>query len=1002
MAGPTGEEDPPLFVGALRIRGVVQVWAGTNESEFAAGGAPGAQSWADTLAIDFRSGANDPNIDEGRYLSFHNEDALPTVGDIRSSAGLEIEAVGDVLIHTPFNIVLGGHSGAADSVQLNADFFRVTTGATERLEIQSDGTWEVGGAGGTSGQYLRSLGVGSPPSWQTITFSEITGGTWADVLARGNNSGAFNPHIDDGQFLGFGVEGSLPGSGDIRSSDAFTINVTGAAALVGSTTASITGGGSNGFAASAAAVILGAGTSGITINNNSLLRISTGGTERLEIEATGAWQLGGLVGTAGQYMRSGGAGASPAWATVTFAEVSGGTWADVLAKGAASGTSNPSINSGQKIIFAGGGTAGGDIDAAGVFVIDAVTSVGITTAGVSRLVIEADGSWNIGGSNGTAGQYARSFGSAAPPQWATIAVADVSGIVATTGAVTIPAGGGASLFGASASGAGLTGGGTAVLAVGQGTHITVNADDVAVNLATLVPAIDSASVVANGTVLERAAITGAVALAQNANTSLFSGILDNGAATTDRQSLNFIGFTIADDPGNNRIDITAPSGSSAWTEVENTTAAADLDDLAGINPNTILMLSGANVRLTGVGAGAFVDGSLLVTQCQGGPADILRDTGGESTATNRFRISGLTTQSLRLADDEAALWMYADMGATATDTPRFMCLSHRAPFCNTSANVHGHQLQHDGTDWVAQAFSQYGTATGLPASGDIRKGTAAALVVSAAAGVGVTSSAGNVVLTAGAVTPADLNATSSADVNVTASDALALGGGNEGVLVCTTAPLTGQGSIRIVEGSAAKTNAAGQGQVWVENTAPNRLIFTHDNNTDLPLNVHCVARNTAQVTVTNSTAVTTIISYTRPANTDRVGTTYRIRAMVSYTKTAITTTSPSFRIAAGGTTLLTVATVAGNWTAAAGTFHMLVEAQITVRTLGAASVCTHADYIHVTGESQAVPVLWSNDAVSVATLSTTVSQSIDLRFFMALNVAGNTLTCECATIERLD
>lgn len=51
---------------------------------------------------------------------------------------------------------------------------------------------------------------------------------------------------------------------------------------------------------------------------------------------------------------------------------------------------------------------------------------------------------------------------------------------ALTGAITASANANATLFDTNASGAGLTGGGTAVLAVGAGTGITVNANDVAV------------------------------------------------------------------------------------------------------------------------------------------------------------------------------------------------------------------------------------------------------------------------------------------------------------------------------------------------------------------------------------------------------------------------------------------------------------------------------------------------------------------------------------------
>jgi hypothetical protein len=138
-----------------------------------------------------------------------------------------------------------------------------------------------------------------------------------------------------------------------------------------------------------------------------------------------------------------------------------------------------------------------------------------------------------------------------------------------------------------------------------------------------------------------------------------------------------------------------------WTETENTTAGADLDDLGGISPRTVLMLSGASVRLTGVDDANFLPGDMLVTHCQGGPADVLRDTTGESSADNRFRIAGLNSgESLRLVDDEAALWMNTDVIAGGTTTTRYVCLSHRAPFCNTSANAAGDMLRHNGTDWA--------------------------------------------------------------------------------------------------------------------------------------------------------------------------------------------------------------------------------------------------------------------------------------------------------------
>lgn len=142
---------------------------------------------------------------------------------------------------------------------------------------------------------------------------------------------------------------------------------------------------------------------------------------------------------------------------------------------------------------------------------------------------------------------------------------------------------------AAAAGAGLTGGGGSALAVGAGSHIAVNANDVAVNVATLVPAIDGASVVANGSVLERAALTGAIAAAQESNQTLFSGIRNNGAGTTDRSNLNFINSTtlnavLIDDAGSDEIEIAFTvnlSADFAWTGVHSHTGASHTINVTG-------------------------------------------------------------------------------------------------------------------------------------------------------------------------------------------------------------------------------------------------------------------------------------------------------------------------------------------------------------------------------------------------------------------------------------
>lgn len=79
--------------------------------------------------------------------------------------------------------------------------------------------------------------------------------------------------------------------------------------------------------------------------------------------------------------------------------------------------------------------------------------------------------------------------------------------------------------------------------------------------------VDSTSIVYDAASHEfrRAAVTGAVAIAANANTSVFSGIRDNGAAENDRTNLNFIdsttmGFSVTDDSGNDELEISVTRG----------------------------------------------------------------------------------------------------------------------------------------------------------------------------------------------------------------------------------------------------------------------------------------------------------------------------------------------------------------------------------------------------------------------------------------------------------
>lgn len=104
----------------------------------------------------------------------------------------------------------------------------------------------------------------------------------------------------------------------------------------------------------------------------------------------------------------------------------------------------------------------------------------------------------------------------------------------------------------------------------NGTHTTVSVGAVAagattfawnVDVASLLAAIDSTSIVVSGSTLQTAAVTGAISKAQNATASLFAGIRDNGTPETARTFLNFVStsldttFSLTQDALNDEIEV---------------------------------------------------------------------------------------------------------------------------------------------------------------------------------------------------------------------------------------------------------------------------------------------------------------------------------------------------------------------------------------------------------------------------------------------------------------
>jgi hypothetical protein len=119
---------------------------------------------------------------------------------------------------------------------------------------------------------------------------------------------------------------------------------------------------------------------------------------------------------------------------------------------------------------------------------------------------------------------------------------------------------------------------TGVLAVGAGTHIVANANDITLDLTTLVAAIDSTSIASTGTTLVREALTGEVTAATNSN------------ATTVTRSTNFAsspwtGAHTWNGAGNWTVNITGDANITA------TIVGLDSDTTMGLHADNDMTLS---------------------------------------------------------------------------------------------------------------------------------------------------------------------------------------------------------------------------------------------------------------------------------------------------------------------------------------------------------------------------------------------------------------------------
>ncbi len=155
---------------------------------------------------------------------------------------------------------------------------------------------------------------------------------------------------------------------------------------------------------------------------------------------------------------------------------------------------------------------------------------------------------------------------------------------------------------------------TGFAAAAQNTNATTSAEPIvtysasanmsAERVTTSSTSVTVSTSVASQIEFQRAALTGAIAAAANANTTLFSGIRDNGSAESDRTNLNFLSTAsitavVTDDAANDELEITCTIPNAGVTNALLANMAAGTQKGRQIDSGA----AGAPVDLTGAEQG---------------------------------------------------------------------------------------------------------------------------------------------------------------------------------------------------------------------------------------------------------------------------------------------------------------------------------------------------------------------------------------------------------------
>lgn len=282
----TAGSAPPTARAGSSVAGAGLTY--TAGGTLAVGAGDGIDVAADSVAVDVTDIVDNVSITE---VATNNIQRAALTGAISASAGSNstlFSGITDNGVSEADRATLNFQNSTTNTAlitdsgtELQIEYRRAAlTGAITASANSNATLFDSGASGaGLTGGGTAILAVGAGTGIAVNANDVAVDATWAEILVNGNNSGAFNPHIDTGQFIGFGAEGSLPGAGQLRSSTSWTAQVDGDLTL-SATTAGV-------FINGAAALELN-GSTDIVLTSGNAIELATGGTNPVDL-TTGGW-----------------------------------------------------------------------------------------------------------------------------------------------------------------------------------------------------------------------------------------------------------------------------------------------------------------------------------------------------------------------------------------------------------------------------------------------------------------------------------------------------------------------------------------------------------------------------------------------------------------------------------------------------------------------------------------------------------------------------------------